>query len=115
MLEHAHRHISELDDQDDLERAVFGLVRDRNQSLIQFANHARAAFLKADSHGEPLPDRRKGMIFMKRVKTPLHLEDHVMGETNGSRCFSDLLDAIRMLARGPSSPQSGTYADYDEY
>ena len=116
LLEQAHRHISEHEDQDDFDKAVFGLHRERGQSLLQFANVARSAFLKADAHGDPLPDRRKGMIFLRRAKIPGHLEDHIMSRTAGSRNFSDLLEAIRVLARrsdlNPSS--SGTYLDLDE-
>ena len=33
------------------------------------------------------------MIFLRQAKIPGHLEDHIMAKTNGSRNFSDLLDA----------------------
>ena len=114
ILEYSHRHISEFEDQDDFDNAVYGLHRERNQSLLQFANLAHSSFLKADSHGDPLPDRRKGMIFLRRAKVPPHLEDHIMARTGGSRSFSDLLEAIRVLARRPNASQFGTFLDLDE-
>ena len=77
------------------------LHRERNQTRLQFANVARAAFRKHDANGYPLPDRTKGMIFPRQAKTPEHLEVHIMAKINGSRNFSDLLDAIQILARRP--------------
>ena len=114
LLDSAHKHISEFEDQDDFDQAVYGMHRERNQSLLHFANQARSAFLKADAHGDPLPDRRKGMIFLRRAKIPGHLEDHIMARTGGSRNFSELLDAIRVLARRPTTEKAGTYLDLDE-
>ena len=87
VLVQAHKHISELEDQDDFENGFYKLHRERNQTLLQFANVARAAYLKHDSHGHPLPDRTKGMIFLGQAKIPGHLEDHIMAKTNGSRNF----------------------------
>ena len=83
---------------------------------MQFANVARSAFLKTDAHGDPLPDRREGMIFLRRAKIPGHLEDHIMARTGGSRNFSDLMDAIRILARRAeqSAPTSDTHLDLEE-
>ena len=97
----AHNHISEFEDQDDFDNAFYKLHRERNQTLLQFANLARAAYLKHDSYGHPLPDRTKGMIFLRQAKIPGHLEDHIMAKTNGSWNFSDFLEAIQVLARRP--------------
>ena len=43
------------------------------------------------------------MIFLRQAKIPGHLEDHIMAKTNRSRNFSDLLDAIQILAWRPMS------------
>ena len=56
-LAQAHKHISEFEDQDDFDNAFYKLHRERNQTLLQFANVARAAYLKHDAYGYPLPDR----------------------------------------------------------
>ena len=94
----------------------YKLHRERNQTLLQFANVARAAYLKRDAYGYPLPDRTKGMIFLRQAKIPGHLEDHIMAKTNGSRNFSDLLDAIQILARRPMSQISSSFPSYyDEW
>ena len=56
------------------------------------------------------------MIFLRQAKTPGHLEDHIMAKTNGSRNFSDLLDAIQILARRPMSRVSSSFpSDDDEW
>ena len=89
VLAQAHKHISEFEDQDNFDNAFYKLHRERNQTLLQFANVARAAYLKHDAYGYPLPDRTKGMIFLRQAMIPGHLEDHVMAKTNGSRNFSD--------------------------
>ena len=112
VLAQAHKHISEFDDQDDFDNAFYKLHRERNQTLLQFANVARAAYLKHDAYGYPLPDRTKGMIFLRQAKIPGHLEDHIMAKTNGSRNFSDLLDAIQILARRPTSQISSSFPSY---
>ena len=116
VLAQAHMHISEFEDQDDFDNAFYKLHRERNQTLLQFANVARAAYLKHDAYGYPLPDRTKGMIFLRQAKIPGHLEDHIMAKTNGSRNFSDLLDAIQILARRPTSQISSSFPSYyDEW
>ena len=116
VLSQAHKHISEFEDQDDFDNAFYKLHRERNQTLLQFANVARAAYLKHDAYGYPLPDRTKGMIFLRQAKIPGHLEDHIMAKTNGSRNFSDLLDAIQILARRPMSQVSSSFPSYyDEW
>ena len=116
VLAQAHRHISEFEDQDDFDNAFYKLHRERNQTLLQFANVARAAYLKHDAYGYPLPDRTKGMIFLRQAKIPGHLEDHIMAKTNGSRNFSDVLDAIQILARRPMSQISSSFPSYyDEW
>ena len=116
VLAQAHKHISEFEDQDDFDNAFYKLHRERNQTLLQFANEARAAYLKQDAYGYPLPDRTKGMIFLRQAKIPGHLEDHIMAKTNGSRNFSDLLDAIQILARRPMSQISSSFPSYyDEW
>ena len=116
VLSQAHKHISEFEDQDDFDNAFYKLHRERNQTLLQFANVARAAYLKHDAYGYPLPDRTKGMIFLRQAKIPGHLEDHIMAKTNGSRNFSDLLDAIQILARRPMSQISSSFPSYyDEW
>ena len=55
------------------------------------------------------------MIFLNKAKIPGHLEDHIMQRTSGSRLFSEIHAAIRILARRPTSGQAGTYYedDYD--
>ena len=70
VLARAHKHISEFEDQDDFDNAFYKLHRERNQTLLQFANVARAAYLKHDANGNPLPDRTKGMIFPRQAKIP---------------------------------------------
>ena len=56
------------------------------------------------------------MIFLRQAKIPGHLEDHIMAKTNGSRNFSDLLDAIQILARRPMSQISSSFPSYyDEW
>ena len=60
------------EDQDDFDNAFYKLHRERNQTLLQFANVARAAYLKHDACGYPLPDRTKGMIFLRQAKIPGH-------------------------------------------
>ena len=108
-------HISEFEDQDDFE-CLYKLHRERNQTLLQFANVARAACLKHDVYGYPLPNQTKGMIFLRQAKIPGHLEDHIMAKTNGSRNFSDLLDAIQILAWRPMSQVSSSFPSYyDEW
>ena len=114
VLVQAHKHISEFEDQDDFDNAFYKLHRERNQTLLQFANVARAAYLKHDSYGHPLPDRTKGMIFLRQAKIPGHLEDHIMAKTNGSRNFSDLLEAIQVLARRPMSQTSSSYPSFND-
>ena len=74
----------------------------------------RAEYLKHDSYGHPLPDRTKGMIFLRQAKIPGHLEDHIMAKTNGSRNFSDLLEAIQVLARRPMSQTSSSYPSFND-
>ena len=108
VLAQAHKHISEFEDQDDFDNAFYKLHRERNQTLLQLANVARAACLKLDAYGYPLPDRQ--------AKIPGHLEDHIMAKTNGSRIFSDVLDAIQILARRPMSQVSSSFPSYyDEW
>ena len=116
VLSQAYKHISEFEDQDDFDNAFYKLHRERNQTLLQFAHVARAAYLKHDAYGHPLPDRTKGMIFLRQAKIPGHLEDHIMAKTNGSRNFSDLLNAIQILARRPMSQISSSFPSYyDEW
>ena len=101
------KHISEFEDQDDLDNAFYKLRR---------ASVARAADLKHDAYGYPLPDRTKGMIFLRQAKILGHLKDHFMAKTIGSRDFSDLLDAIQILARRPMSQVSSSFPSYyDEW
>ena len=117
VLAQAHKHISEFEDQDDFDNAFYKKLHgERNQTLLQFANVARAAYLKHDAYGYPLPDRTKGMIFQRQAKIPGHLEEHIVAKTNGSRNFSDLLDAIQILARRPMSQISSSFPSYyDEW
>ena len=110
----AHNHISEFEDQDNFDNASYKLHRERNQTLLQFANVARAAYLKHDSYGHPLPDRTKSMIFLRQTKIPEHLEDHIMAKTNDSRNFSDLLEAIQVHARRPMSQTSSSYPSFND-
>ena len=114
VLAQAPKHVSEFEDQDDFDNAFYKLHRERNQTLLQFANVARAAYLKHDAYGYPLPDRTKGVIFLRQAKIPGHLEDHIMAKTDGSRNFSDLLDAIQILARRPMSQVSSSFPSYDD-
>ena len=46
VLVQARKHISEFEDQDDFDNAFYKLHRERNQTLLRFANVARAAYLK---------------------------------------------------------------------
>ena len=103
VLAQGHNHISEIEDQDDFDSAIYKLHRERKQTLLKFANVARAAYLKHDIYGHPLPDRAKG-----------HLENHIMAKTNGSRNFSDLLEAIQILARRPMNQVSSSYPSFDD-
>ena len=72
------------------------------------------AHLKHDAYGYPLPDRTKGMIFLRQAKIPGHLEDHIMAKTNGSRNFSNLLDGIQILAQRPMTQVSSSFPSYDD-
>ena len=109
VLAQAHKHVSEFEDQDRL------LQTARAQPTPPpFANLARAAYLKHDASGYPLPDPTKGMIFLRQAKISEHLEDHIKAKTNGSRNFSDLLDAIQILARRPMSQVSSSFPSYDD-
>ena len=110
----AHKHISEFEDQNDFDNAFYTFLRERNATLLQFANVARAAYQKHDSHRHPLLDRTKGMLFLRQARIPGHLEDHVMAKTNGSRNFSDLLEAIQVLARRPMSQTSSSYPSFND-
>ena len=108
--------LASFEDQDDFDHAFDKLHRERNQTLLHFANVARAAYLKHDANGYHLPDRTKGMIFLRLAKIPGHLEDHIMAKTSCSRNFSDLLDAIQILARRPMSQVSSSIpSHYDEW
>ena len=105
VLAQAHKLVSEFEDQDDFDNAFCKLHRERNQTLLQFANVARAAYLKHDAYGYPLPDRTKGMIFLRQAKTPGHLEDPHHGQDQrfeerlrSSRCHPD---------SGPETHESG--------
>ena len=69
VLAQAHKHISEFEDQDDFDNAFYKLHRERNQTLLQFANVATAAYLKHDAYAYPLPGRTKGMIFLRQATT----------------------------------------------
>eukprot|EP00969_Alexandrium_andersonii_P232111 10249485-Alexandrium_andersonii.AAC.1 len=53
------------------------------------------------------------MIFLERAKVPGTLEDHTMARAGGSRNFSDLLGAIRVLARRPTHMTGGGGEDLD--
>ena len=75
---------------------------------------ARAAYLEHDASGYPLPDQTKGVIFLREAKIPGHLEDHIVAKTNGSRNFSDLLDALQILAWRPMNQVSSSFPSYDE-
>ena len=56
------------------------------------------------------------MIFLRQPKILEHLEDHISAKTNGSRNFSDLLDAIQILPRRPISQVSSSFPSYyDEW
>ena len=58
------------------------------------------------------------MIFLKKAKMPGHIYDHIMAKTSGSKDFSHILDAVRILARpkdgGSSVFLQGDYEDPDE-
>ena len=108
----AYKHISEFENQDDFDSTFYKLHRERNQTLLQFADVARAAYLKHDACGYPVLDRTKGMIFLRQAKTPGQLEDHIMAKTNGSRNFSGLLDAIQILSRRSMSQVSSSFPSY---
>ena len=53
VLAQAHKRISEFEDQYDYDNAFYKLHRERNQTLLQFAKVARAAYLKHDACGHP--------------------------------------------------------------
>ena len=109
----AHKHISEFGDRDDFDKAVYKLHRERNKTLLQFANVASTAYLKHDAYGYPLPDRTKGLIFLRQAKTPGHLEDHIIAKTS-SRNFSELHEAIQVLARRPMNQVSSSYRSFND-
>ena len=101
VLAQAHKHISEFEDQDEFDNAFYKLHRERNQTLLQFANVARAAFLKLDANGYPLPDRTRGMIFLRQAKIPRTPGRPHHGQDQRFEELSHLLDAIQILARRP--------------
>ena len=86
-LAQAHKQVSGFEDQDDFDNAFYKLHRERNQTLPQFANVARGAYLQHDAYGYPLPDRTKGMIFLRQAKIPGHLEDHIIPMSRVSSSF----------------------------
>ena len=47
VLAQAHKHISEFEDQDDFDNAFYKLHRERNQTLLQFANVAMGCLSEA--------------------------------------------------------------------
>ena len=104
VLAQAHKHISEFEDQDDFDDAFFKVHRERNQTLL---NVARASYLKHDAYGYPLPDRTKGMIFLRQAKIS-------RGTWKTTSNFSDLLDAIQILARRPMGQVSSSFPSYDD-
>ena len=114
VLVQAHRHISEFEHQDDFDNAIYKLHSERNQTLLQFATVGRATYLKHDSSGHPLLDHTKGMIFLRQAKIPGHLEDLIIVKTHVSRNFSDLLEAIQVLARRPMSQTSSLYPSFND-
>ena len=114
VLEENYRYATEFEDQEDFEKVLYGLQRERNQTLLQFANVARASFLKADRHGHPLSDRHKGMIFLRKAKIAGPLEEHILSRTNGSRNFTDVHAALRVLARRPISGASENYPGFED-
>ena len=54
------------------------------------------------------------MIFLRQAKISGHMEDHIVAKTNGSRNFSDLLDAIQILAPRPMSQVSSSFPSYHD-
>ena len=54
------------------------------------------------------------MIFPRQAKILEHMEDHIIAKINGSRNFSDLLDAIQILAWRPMSQVSSLFPSYDD-
>ena len=109
VLAQAHKHISEFEDQDEFDNAFYKLHRERNQTLLQFANVARAPFLKLDANGYLLPDPTRGIIFLRQAKIGI-LEDHIMAKTNGSRNFP----ISSMPSRRPMSQVSSSFPSYDD-
>ena len=109
VLVQAHKHMSEFEDQDDFDNAFCKLHRERNQTILQFANVARAAYLRTPiawpyegyDHPQASQDSRT-------PGRPHH------GQPNGSRNFSDLLEAIQALARRPMSQTSSSYPSFND-
>ena len=95
---------TEFEGQDVFDSPLNTLHRKRNQTLLQFASVAIPAYVKHDAYGYPLPDRTKGMIFLRQAKIPGHLEKHIMAKTNCLRNFSDLFEAIQILAQEAHEP-----------
>ena len=83
---------------------------ERIQTLLLFANVARAPYLNHDANGSPLPDGTRGMIFLRQAKIPGHLEDHIMAKTNGSRNFP----ISSMPSQRPMSQVSSSFPSYDD-
>ena len=54
------------------------------------------------------------MLFLRQAKIPGHLEDHIMAKTNGSRNFSDFLEAMQVLARRPMTQASSSYPSFHD-
>ena len=60
------------------------------------------------------PTGRRAWSSSGKPRSPEHLEDHIMAKTNSSRNFSDLVDAIQILARRPMSQVSSSFPSYDD-
>ena len=87
---------------------------ERNQTLLQFVNVARAPYLKHDANGSPFPDRTKGMIFFRPAKTPRTPGRPHHGQDQRFEELSYLVDAIQILARRYMSQVSSSFPSYDD-
>ena len=95
VLAQAHKDITECDDQDDFDSPFCKLYRERNQTLLQIASVSSRW-----CEGPGLPQASQD----PRTSGQAH-----RGGDHGLRNFSDLLEAIQILARRPMNQVSSSF------
>ena len=83
--------------------------------MLVFMSRAIAAFRKLEQHGSSsLDDDTKGMIFWKKARTDVRLQDRLITIAGGQRTMATLNPTIQQLARNtPGDRGSGSYPNHD--